>query len=187
MTTLSVGSIVGRGELIKKIHIPRWSIVISTSLAALINLGLNIIVVIIFMLISHVSFRITDFLFIVILIEIYLLSLGVSFFLSAAFTKYRDISYIWEVFLQAFFYLTPILYPLSRIPNVTLQKLMALNPLAQILQDARYDVVTHQTITTSKLFDGGWYSVIPYVIVLLTLILGSFYFKKKSKHFAENI
>lgn len=187
ITTLSVGSIVGRGELLKKIRIPRWTIVISTSLASLINLGLNLIVVIIFMIISGVGFRATDVFFLGVLIELYLLALGVSFFLSAAFVKYRDISYIWEVFLQGFFYLTPILYPLSRIPSVTLQKILALNPLAQILQNGRYDVVTHQTITTSKLFDGGWYVLIPYGIVFAILISSAFYFKKKSKYFAENI
>src|SRR6185312_6938416 len=49
MTTQSLGSIVARGDLIRKIRIPRWIIVISSSLSALINLFLNLIVVIIFM------------------------------------------------------------------------------------------------------------------------------------------
>src|SRR5882762_90595 len=42
MTAQSVGSIVGRGDLIRKIKIPRWVIIISTSLSALINLFLNL-------------------------------------------------------------------------------------------------------------------------------------------------
>jgi ABC-2 type transport system permease protein len=42
MTQQSLGSIVGRGDLIRKIRIPRWMIVFSTSLNALINLGLNL-------------------------------------------------------------------------------------------------------------------------------------------------
>src|SRR5580693_8462127 len=53
MTSQSLGSIVGRGDLIRKIRIPRWIIVISTSLSAMINFLLNLIVVGIFMLINH--------------------------------------------------------------------------------------------------------------------------------------
>src|SRR5882757_4369658 len=53
MTVQSLGSIVGRGDLIRKISIPRWIIVFSSSLSALINLGLNLVVVAVFMLINH--------------------------------------------------------------------------------------------------------------------------------------
>src|ERR1035438_7635891 len=54
MTMQSLGSIVGRGDLIRKIRIPRWIIVFSSSLSALINLFLNLLVVAIFMIINHV-------------------------------------------------------------------------------------------------------------------------------------
>src|SRR5579871_2951566 len=53
MTTQSLGSIVGRGDLIRKIRIPRWIIVFSSSLSALINLLLNLVVVGIFVAINH--------------------------------------------------------------------------------------------------------------------------------------
>src|SRR5574337_1882641 len=55
MTVQSLGSIVGRGDLIRKIRIPRWIIVLSSSISALINLFLNLIVVVIFLLINHVD------------------------------------------------------------------------------------------------------------------------------------
>ena len=55
MTQQSLGSIVGRGDLIRKIRIPRWIIVFSSSLSALINLGLNLIVVAVAMMINHVT------------------------------------------------------------------------------------------------------------------------------------
>src|SRR5690242_1061550 len=45
MTSQSLGSIVGRGDLIRKIRIPRWIIVFSSSILALISLGLNMVVV----------------------------------------------------------------------------------------------------------------------------------------------
>lgn len=187
MTTQSLGSIVGRGDLIRKIRIPRWMIVFSSSISALINLFLNLIVIVVFMLLNHVDLLRTALWLPFILAEVYLLALGLSLFLSAAFVKFRDISYIWEVILQAGFYLTPILYALTLIPNVTAQKIILLNPMAQAIQDARYAVITHHTPTVYRLFDGGPYIFIPFALVLIALVGGSVYFKKESKYFAENI
>lgn len=187
MTSQSTTSIVNRGDLIRKIRIPRWMIVFSSSISALINLGLNLIVVAIFMVINQVPLLATAPLLILILAEVYLFSLGLSLILSTSYVKFRDVSYIWEVILQAGFYLTPILYPLSKITNLTLQKLIMLNPMAQAIQDARYSVVTHQTTTVYKLFEGGYYVLIPFTVVLIVLVVGLLYFKKEAPYFAENI
>ncbi len=187
MTVQSLGSIVGRGDLIRKIRIPRWMIVFSSSISALISLGINLIVIAIFMVLNHVDLLETTLWLPFILAEVYILSLGLSLYLSAAFVKFRDITYIWEVILQAGFYVTPILYALSLIPNITAQKIMLLNPMAQAIQDARYATVTHATPTTHQLFDGGPYMYIPFILVALALIGGLIYFRKESKYFAENI
>jgi len=187
MTVQSLTSIVGRGDLIRKIRIPRWIIIVSSSISALINLMLNMLVVIFFMAVSGVELMNTSLLLLPILIEVYIFALGLSLLLSAAYVKYRDVNYIWEVILQAGFYITPILYPLSLITNITLQKLIMLNPMAQTIQAARYSSVTHETITGYQIFDGGWYLYIPYIIVAVTFISGLFYFKTQAKFFAENI
>jgi ABC-2 type transport system permease protein len=189
MTSQSLGSIVGRGDLIRKIRIPRWLIVVSSSISAVISLGLNLIVVLIAMIINHVDLMQTLLLLPLILVEVYLFALGISLFLAAAFVKYRDVSYIWEVILQAGFYVTPILYSLSIIPNTMAQKIMLLNPMAQAMQDARFAAITHDArlITVSRVFDGGWYMLIPFVIVGLVLIGGLAYFKSQANSFAENL
>ena len=126
MTSQSLGSIVGRGDLIRKIKIPRWMIVFISSINAVINLALNLIVIGVFMVLNKAVPMDTAWLLPLILVEIYVFALGLSLFLSAAFVKYRDINYIWEVLLQAGFYLVPILYPLSMITNETLQKIILL-------------------------------------------------------------
>lgn len=187
MTSQSLGSIVGRGDLIRKIKIPRWTIVLSSSINALINVCLNLVVVFVFMAINRVDISSTAVLFPLTLLELYLFALGLSLFLSAAFVKYRDVSYIWEVILQAGFYATPILYPLALITNVTIQKLILLNPVAQTVQDARYELVTHQTLTPHQVFDGGWYALIPFFITIFVLVTGVLYFRKHSKYFAEDM
>lgn len=187
ITLQSVSSIVGRGDLIRKVKIPRWAIVVSTSFAASINFGLNLLVFAVFLVISKVGIGLSALWLPLIFVEVYIFCLGISFFLAAAFVKYRDVSYIWEVILQALFYLTPILYPLTIIPSLTIQKILLLNPMAQAIQDARYAVITQQTVTIHNIFNGGWYSYIPFLIVGLTITVGSLYFRKESKYFAENL
>lgn len=187
MTSQSLGAIVVRGELIRKIKIPRWIIVLSSSFSALINLMLNMVVVVVFMVISRVELTPHVFLLPLTLLQIYVFALGMSLFLSAAYVKYRDVNYIWEVLIQGGFYATPILYSMSLIPNVTIQKLMFMNPLAQTIQNARYELITQETTTIKTVFDGGWFALIPIGITILVLLGGIAYFRKESKFFAENI
>lgn len=186
-TSMSLGSIVGRGDLIRKIRIPRWIIVFSASISALINLCLNMIVVGIFLLVNDVDLTWHVVLVPLSLLQVYVFALGLSLFLSAAYVKLRDLGNIWEVIIQAGFYLTPIIYPLSMIENVTFQKLLLMNPMAQAIQDIRYNAVTQETITSWNLINNVWIAMIPIFIVIIVAILGVLYFKKEAKHFAENI
>lgn len=187
-TSQSLTSIVTRGDLVRKISIPRWIIILSSSVGALINLGLNLIVVGVFMIFNDVDIHASALLLPLFIIEIYLFSLGISLILSTLFVKFRDVAYIWEVMLQAGFYMTPILYPLAVITNETIQKLILLNPMAQAMQDARWALVTKapQNITIWRMFE-GWYAAIPFIIIALSLVIGIILFRKESKYFAENL
>lgn len=187
MTSRSLTSIVERGDLLRKIRIPRWVIILSSSISAVINLLLNMVVVVILMAINHVDILNTIWLLPLILLEVYIFSLGLSLFLSAAYVKFRDVSYIWEVILQAAFYLTPIIYPLTLITNITFQKLMLLNPMAQAIQDARYAAVSHKATIGYHLFENKIYTLIPFLIVILVFIIGFIYFKSQARYFAEEI
>lgn len=187
MTSQSLGTVVSRGELIRKIRIPRWILIVSTSIGALINLFFNLLVVGVFMMISGVDLMKIGLVFPLIIVEIYLIALGASLILSASFVKYRDISYIWEVVLQAGFYVTPILYPLTVITNPTYQKIIFINPMAQAIQDARYVLVTKQSITMGQLFGSEIIYLVPLGIISVILITGVLYFKKEAKNFAENV
>lgn len=187
MTGQSLGSIVGRGDLIRKIRIPRWIIIVSSSVSALISLVLNLIVVSVFIVFSDINLSFNILWLPIIFLEIYIFALGMSLLLSAAYVKFRDLSHIWDVIIQAGFYITPILYPLSMIVNPAFQKILLINPMAQSIQDARYVLVTDQTLTTSSVYGHFYYRIIPLVIVFVALIWGILYFKREAKHFAENI
>ncbi|MEX0881314.1 MAG: ABC transporter permease [Candidatus Saccharimonadales bacterium] len=187
MTTQSLTSIVSRGDLIRKIRIPRWIIILSSSLSALINTFLNLLVVAIFAAVNEVELTRSIVWLPLILLEVYVFAFGLSLLLSALYVKYRDISYIWEVIIQAGFYLTPILYPLALITNLTLQKFIMLNPMAQAIQDARYSAITQETTTAFQVFDGGWYRFLPFIVITLVFAGGLLYFKSQAKYFAENV
>ena len=187
LTGTGLGSIVYRSDLVRKIRIPRWIIVVSSSLSALISLSLNLLIILVFVAFSDVEITRLAILFPFIVGQIYLLGLGFSLLLSAAYVKYRDISYIWDVVLQAFFYLTPILYPLQMIPGEIFQKILLLNPMAQAIQDARFVVVTEETMTVGSVYGHINYRLIMVGFVIFIFVSGVLYFKKQSKTFAENL
>ena len=183
----SVTAIVGKGDLIRKINFPKYVIILAILFGALINLGLTSIVVIIFMIAEHVVVTWSALLLIPLFFELILITLTAAFFLSATFVKYRDVSYIWEVIIQAAFYITPILYPLSRIPH-SYAKFLILNPFAQVLQDARYVLITHSTETIATIYGGDWLIwFIPIGLTIVLFVFTSSYFRKHSKSFAEEV
>lgn len=188
-TTQGLQAIVSRGDLIRKINFPKYIIVISGTVSALINLLLNLLVVGVFMLIGGVEITSVALVFPLIIIEIYVFSLALAFFLSAAYVKYRDIGYIWEVLLQALFYATPILYTVDMVNEKShlAAQIMMLNPVAQAIQDARYTLVTQQTQTIYDIMHQTWAIAIPFAIILICSVLATIYFKMNSRFFAENV
>jgi ABC-2 type transport system permease protein len=187
-TMQGLQSIVGRGDLIRKINFPKYIIVISGTISALINLCINMAVVIVFCLINGVELRPEALLVIPLILELYVFSLAISFLLSAMNARYRDVGYLWEIFLQAAFYATPILYPLQTIMTQApwAAKWLLINPVAQVIQDIRYVLVTTDTITIWSLVH-NWKVILPFAIIAVTGIAGSIFFKKKQKYFAEEI
>ena len=181
-----IQAIVQRGELLRKISFPKYIVVLSATSTALINLGVNIVVIIVFALFNGIMPSWTWLVALLPILQLYILALGVSFLLGAINVKYRDITSIWEVLTQALFYAIPIIYPLSMvITNFPwAAKILLLNPIAQIIQDVRHLVIT-PTETVWNMIDNWWLKLIPIAITVILIIWGALYFRKKSKYFAE--
>lgn len=181
-------SIIARGDLIRKINFPKYIIVVSGTISSLINLAINLVVVLIFIIINGVHLSWEALWIIPLLLELYIFALAIAFFLAALNVKFRDIGHLWDIFLQAAFYATPILYPLSMVMKESelAAKIIMLNPVAQIIQDMRYVLVTHDAV---RIYDivYGWKVAIPFIIVGILIILAIYYFRKNSKKFAELI
>lgn len=187
----ALGSIVGRGDVIRKIKFPKYIIVISGTVNAFINLLFNLAVVMLFAVITGADFGLRSALAPLFILELYILALGIGLFLSALYVKLRDISHIWEVLMQGAFYATPILYPINIIIDKFQDKswipqMLLMNPVAQIIQDLRYSIVTEQAKRTADIVSSPL-NMLPIVSVFIILILGSLYFRKESKYFAEKI
>lgn len=187
----ALSSVVARGDVIRKIKFPKYIIVISGTISSLINLAFNLSVVLIFCLLTGVDFGNRALLAPLLVAELYLLVLGIGLFLSALYVKLRDISHIWEILMQGMFYAIPILYPINLIidkfsDKAWIAKLIMINPVSQIIQGMRYALVTNYSVRTGDLVQAP-YSLIPFVIVLLSLIAGGLYFRKESKYFAEKL
>jgi len=186
-TSQGMRSIVDRGSILRKINIPKYVIVVSTSLSALINLGINLVIVLIFAIISGVHFTPMALLIIPLLIELYIFALAVAMILSALYVKFRDLAHIWDVVMQAMYFAMPVFYPLSMVMhmNMTAAKVMLLNPMAQIIQDARKVLTYNQTETVWGLFNFVPYMLIPLVLVAVLAVIAVLYFRQASKRFTE--
>lgn len=183
-------AIVARGDLIRKINFPKYIIVISGTIGALINLLFNLVVVFIFMIFDGVDFKWSALLFPLNVMELYIFALAIAFFLSAAYVKYRDISHIWEVFLQGLFYATPILYPLQEVIKYSANaaQWLMLSPIAVMFQDARYNLVSQSTtILNTQIISNAFLLALPHIIVVAVVVIAVYYFKKNQKYFAENV
>lgn len=189
VTNNGVSAVVGKGDLLRKLAFPRYTVVIAGSVSALINLCINMLVLALFMIINNVPFTLGILWLIPLVAEMFIFALSVAFILSALYVKFRDVNYIWEFVLQAGFYATPILYPVAMVvsKSAVIAKLMMLNPIAQIIQDARYAVVTNSSTTITELYNNPYARLISFGIVLTFAIIGAWYFKKKSPSFAEEI
>lgn len=181
-----LGAIVGRGDMIRKVNIPKFAIVLSTSLSASVNFSLNLLVVLVFMYFTGVDFRLDMFFLPLYVLELFVFATALGLFMSALFVKFRDIAYIWEVVLQMGFYITPIIYTMSFITDLRLQQIVLLNPLAHVIQGARQIMITPQTVTGYEIM-GVKGDLIPIGIILGLAVFSVWFFRRKSAEFAEYI
>jgi ABC-2 type transport system permease protein len=161
--------------------------VLSTSVSAVINVSLNFVVLIAIMIGTGVEVN-SKLLILVpaLLLELYIFAIAIGFILSAAFVRFRDVSFIWGVSTQMLFYLTPVIYPVSYVlDKYPAGRYILLSPVAQVIQDLREIMVTPQSTTTWEVF--GAAAFLPLLLSATILVISIIYFKNESRSFAENV
>jgi ABC-type polysaccharide/polyol phosphate export permease len=129
-------SLAAKSHIIKKIYFPRYLVILASSTTAIFSLLVNLTIILIAVLIAR---GIPSLLWLIPIPVICLLlfSTGVGFILSALYARFRDLSQIWNVLVLAIFWLTPVVYDVTSLPEST-QIIVFLNPLARIFMLFRH-------------------------------------------------
>ena len=189
-STGAIRSIVDRENLVRKIRFPRMVIPLSVVLLALFNLGLNLIVVMIFALAAGVRPMLSWLELPLIIGSLVVLCAGVAMLLSALFVHFRDTQPIWEVISQILFYASPVIISIATVKaklSAGLFQLYMLNPLAVIFQQFRHAMVTNATPGAGQAL-GSWTALLePLAIVVTIFIVGFTVFSRAAARIAENL
>ena len=176
---IATASVVNNESLIKKVYIPKIVFPLSSCLARYIDHVIMTLILFLFMAFFKVEFTWSLLVIPIILFLNFFFSLGLSMIAAALYIIIRDVQQILAIFFQAFFYLTPILYPLDILP-ANYQFLFKLNPFFYFVKILRFPV---------------YYSVFPplkflLVVFLLTVVVftvGFLIFYKKEKNFVFHL
>jgi ABC-2 type transport system permease protein len=188
----AVRSVVERENLVRKIQFPRLVIPVSVVLLALFNLGLNLIVVLVFALASGVHPMLSWLELPLIVAMLGALSLGVAMLLSALFVRFRDIQPIWDVASQILFYAAPVIISIETVRQKLLHHeflmhLYTLNPLVADFQQFRHAMIFHGTLSAGETMGGWIYLLEPLGLVLAILVGGFWVFNREAPHIAEDL
>lgn len=187
-TSNSVTSVVAAEGVVRKTQFPRLVIPLSTVLTALFNLGLNLVIVLVFVLAFGVSPQWTWFLFPFAVVLLFILTSAVSAGLSVLYVRFRDIAIIWTVTSQVLFYATPILYTVEFKESATFQHLMMVNPLAVIFVQVRYWVLGEADAPTAVHVAGGWLGLLPAAAIFIGVCaLAVWLFSREAPRIAEDL
>jgi ABC-2 type transport system permease protein len=184
----AVTSVVGQEGVVRKTQFPRLVIPLSTVLTSAFNLGLNLVVVFIFILAWGVDPTWTWLLFPVALAVLALFTATISMALSALYVRFRDVAIIWVVVSQVLLYATPILYPIEKLENPTYEHLLMINPLAPIFQQIRIWILEEPEAPTAVQAAGGWLGLLPALAIFLGVcVYGVWVFNREAPRIAEKL
>jgi ABC-2 type transport system permease protein len=185
-TLTAVSSIASQEAVVRKTQFPRLVIPLSVVLTAAFNLGLNLIVVFVFILAFGVSPVWTWLLFPLFLVLLFVLTTAVSMIVSSLYPRFRDISIIWTVLSTVLFYGTPILYPIEVVPQ-TLKDFLLVNPLTPLFELARVWVIDPSAPGPVEAAGGVEGLVAPVTIYVAICVFAVWVFKREAPRIAEQL
>jgi ABC-2 type transport system permease protein len=185
-TGVAVTSIAAQEGVVRKTQFPRLVIPLAVVLTTLFNLGLNLVVVVVFLLAFGVAPMWTWLLAPLLLVALIVLTTAVSMIVSSLYPRFRDLAIIWTVLSTVLFYASPVLYPLEKVPG-TLRDVILLNPLAPLLELFRKWLID-PTAPGPVHMAGGWLGLLPAVAIFVaTCIAGVWVFGREAPRIAEEL
>ena len=181
-TSISMGSIIHSGELIKKVYVPKYLFPITKVLSSSVNLLSSVIALVIVMVVTRARVTPTVLLAVFPLLYVFLFSVGVSLFLAAAAVSFRDLLHLYGVLTTAWMYLTPVIYPMEILEGapkwVTL--IVNINPLTAFIKIFRCVVL--EGVTAPAVLH-----IQSLIWCGIALLIGSFVFRKAQDTFILKI
>jgi len=178
--TNASNSLINEQNIIKKVYFPRLILPISATVTHLIDFGFSLLIMIGMMIYFKMQLSLHILYILPLLLIITTISSsGIGLFLSSVNVKYRDVRYILPFFIQILLYLTPVIYPVSIIPE-NIRWIMYLNPMSGVITIARSMFLNTGNIDYMSL-------LVSLFISFLYFLFGIYYFKKMEQYFADII
>lgn len=179
-TTSGMKSLAAKKSIIKKIYVPLWTIVVSSAIHAMMVFGMNTVVIFIFFSASGTLPSIAGLGFALLsVLQVCVMILAFSFFTAPLFVKYKDLEMIWTVGTRALLYASPIIYPLSIMPE-NVQQIILLNPIAFLIHFMKEGLIYNH-------FPDLWQALIFNALLLGVFAASLFSYRVFSKKVTENI
>lgn len=183
VTNLGMNSLVANASLVRKVAFPREVLVFSNSLHGLVQFSIEMGLLAIALVIAGSPFLPWIPVVLVQMVLLGMFASGVALALAAGNVYFRDLSYLWQIGSQIWFFATPIVYTPGlidgRVPR-WVEVVLEANPMAIFAEGFR-----------ASLYDGsfaGWQNLgISALVALVTLYSGWFLFTKLARRFAEEL
>lgn len=174
-TNQGMSSLMNNAAVISKINVPKYLFLLSQNVSALINFGLTIGIFFMFCLIDHIDFTPAMFMLPYSVCCLVIMNVGIGMVLSALFVFFRDIQYLYRIFLTILNYLCAIFYTLDHF-SPQMQRLFLLNP---VYANIRY----WRIIVLEGKIPSLQYHALLLCYALLFLGIGAFFYKKYNHRF----
>ncbi|MDP8911488.1 MAG: ABC transporter permease, partial [Actinomycetota bacterium] len=152
-----------------------------------ITFVVNLVAIVAFTFGSGIWPRLEWFLVIPLFAELFVLVFGIGLILSTLYVRFRDVAQIWELLSQLLFYASPIIYPVTVLPDWA-KPIAFVNPFVQIMQDVRAVIDAPDAVPTAAHFLGGSAGrLIPIGVGMAIFAVGVVLFRRESPFFAERV
>jgi len=131
-TTLGMGSVIANEGMIRKIYVPKYIFPLARVLSSLVNLLFSFLAFLLVFIVTRAPFHWTMLLLPIPVIYTFVFSLGVAMILSSLAVFFRDLTYLYGVFIVLLTYLTPLFYPVDILPDWMIP-IIGLNPMFQFV------------------------------------------------------
>ena len=178
-TTGAVGSIVAQESIVRKTQFPRVVIPLAVVVTSAFNLGLNLLVVAVFVIATGVTPTLTWLLLPLLVVVLAGFTVSVSMLVAALYPRFRDVGIIWSVAATALLYATPVLYPIGYVSD-RLRDVLLLNPLAPV-----FELAHRWLIDSDAPFYGGWRLAVSVAIYVVVVVVSLVVFWREAPRVAE--